>query len=671
VSTSRNGRRWVIDRYMPNQPVGASIPGTCLFGQNAIFEESGYSRIFGSTKDISETHAAANLAYTAATTADSAIVTCAGGSLLTDCVPYQHILIGRELYLIRKINSNTEMVVDPAPTATVAAATITQVPNLHPITRTQAERASLYAGKVIRYREEAIFAVGRGTLKINGSPISTSLTATSSPQVAYPIAGGTYDVRPVGFTRPTAPTVAAIAGGTKGMAATAYTLRASKKRTGFPGHGLASDPVGVTLTAGQRIQVTFAAFDASEGQNAAYLWASRTDDATGGDAWFLVGEYSTVGPHTVDYYNGELGEQYIDDNDPPPPALFVTSANDHLIFCSFGDAPDGSGNAQAPGPGIALSKSNNPEAFPVTFYNYISPAEEIVGVHAGKVGSRQTDATTFFLSQNALNIGRFTGDPLAPMVVTPYSLSGFAHQYSGVVADDYFYGLGGTSLFRTADGANVDRTFSQDVASDLSVIAPSRCFLAHDPGNGWVVLIWSNAQQALVGGKWQSKAWIYNTKTGKWNCPAILGDGSTADFTVCGVATLNQSLYIITTDGKVYQWDTPPTSGTTLTGFIASGFDEFEGGQFDKILRQVKVAGTMAGTITLYRNHDRINLFLGTSTVSKALANVTYESKFFPVWKLNWHFKSLAWRVDFSAPAATRLLDSVTVSAQSRDGFVE
>src|SRR5262249_3624583 len=155
----------------------------------------------------------------------------------------------------------------------------------------------------------------------------------------------------------------------------------------------------------------------------------------------------SVGPHTVEWYDGELTIEYTDDNFPPPKALYVVSANDYLLFAGCLGPPDGSNLPTVPGPGIAVSRSNNPEAFPRQVYAFISPAEDIVGIHVGKAGARSQgeDATVFILSQSALNIGRFQKqDPsVSPMVCDTYGLVGFKHQYSGCVAYDQFYGLAG------------------------------------------------------------------------------------------------------------------------------------------------------------------------------------------------------------------------------------
>lgn len=675
-------KKWIVDSYYPNQALSAVLPGTCIGGKNVVFEAEGYSRTFAGWADQNETSSPNTLGYTASTTAgDPAVALSGGATALTDLVCYQHILIDRLLYLVTKIISNTSIVVSPTPTTSGSGLPVTRVPNLHELTRQRAERATLYAGNVIRYREEAIFAVGRGTLEISGSPLSASLTASDIPQVAYPIPGGTYDVRPVGFTRPAAPTVAAVAGGTKGMAAQRFTLRASKKRAGFPGYGLASAPVAVTLAAGQRIQVTFAAFDASEGQTSAYLWGSLNSDTTGGATWKLVGEFTAVGPHNVEWYDGELTTEYVDDNFPPPKSLFVVSANDHLLFCGCLGPPDGSNNPTAPGPGIAVSKSNNPESFPPQFYAFITPAEEIVGVCVGKPGARGQgdDSMVYFMSQSALNIGRFqSANPaVSPLICAPYGIAGFSHQYSGCVAYDYFYGIAGDTFIRTVDGSNIETEFSRAVHNDLQNVVNARSFVALDPKSALVVIFESNSVTGSGGG-YQTKAWSFNTKTGKWNTPVLLGNG-TDDFTVCGVASLNERLYFVTQDGKAWEWD--QVGGMIISGFIAVGFDDFGASAYTKHIRQVKLNGAVGfnASLNLFFNADRYGLLASApppfmtypSPAVRAYSNINLAQRHFPIWKPDRKFNSIAWRLDFDNSLANqRLLDSVDLVVAVRDGFV-
>ena len=441
-------RRYIIREYWPNQPAGRVREGTCIIGENILFGIDGFSRLYGGSAQLSEINGPVSPAYLANTNPATDVVTLTGGATaIADIAPYQHIMIDGLLYCVRKVISDTAIAVTPNPATLSVNEQIWFLPNLHGITRQKPERASLYAGNAVRYREEAIFAVGRGALKIGGAPLVNSLVASSTPQVAYPIPGGTYDVRPVGFTRAAAVGLLPAGGGTKGMPAGKYSIRVSKKRKGFPGYGLASPATITTIVAGQQLSLQLPPLDPAEGQTSFIVWASSTEDLiTGGSAWFMLGEYNySAVPINIEYTDGELGLLYVDDNFPPPPSSYVITANDRLIFAGWGDAPDASGNPTSPGPGIAVSKSNNPEAFSPDAYAFITPAEEIVGVKTGKPSVRVSDSMVYFMSMSALNIGRFTDETPSRFTCSPYALAGFTHQYSGCVAYDFFYGLAPTS----------------------------------------------------------------------------------------------------------------------------------------------------------------------------------------------------------------------------------
>lgn len=670
---------YVLRKYQPNQALGVNVPGACIAGENVIFEAEGYSRVFGGWSDTGETNAAELMGYTAALTANSSNIVFSGGTPANDFAPYQHVLLGRELYLIQKIDG-VNAVIDPPATATAAAAEVRRVPNLHAITRQKPERLSLYGGNAIRYREEAIFAAGRGPLKISGAAISAALTATDAVQVAYPIAGGsTYDVRPAGFTAPASPTVTNVAGGSKDMPAIRYSFIATKKRKGFPGKGLGSAPVEATLSSGERFEVTFAAFDSSEGQTSAQLWVSLTEDAVAGKAWYLYGEFDTVGPHFVEWYDGELGELYSIDNFPPPPSLYVESVNDFLLFVSCLGKPDSSDNPTAPGPGVAVAKSNNPEAASPAAYAFVSPASDIVMVKVGKIGIRAQDSGVYFGTQEGISFGRFTDSDVSPLVINPGGSVGVSHNYSGVFAYDYLYAFSGETMIRTIDGANIETEFSRDVRPDLTGLKKARVFVGFDQRNGWVVAFHANDRQHANGG-WQTRAWAFNVSTGSWHTPAALGDGVT-DFTVCGVATVGQRLYFVTTDGKVWEWD---AGITTLSGYLAPNFDDFGDAAEQKICREVKIIGGIGGTLKLYTNYtsvigvpandimNLVDLKAGTGTgpqLTMTGPGSALGSKTFQVWRPNKHFRELTWRLAFTETSGgLRLLDKVSIVAHARDG---
>lgn len=671
-------KTYQINRYQPNQALGQYVEGTCIAGENAMFEADGYSRAFGGWSDTGETNANELMGYTANLTNGSANITFSAGTPAVDFAPYQHVLLGTRLHLIQKLDG-LNAVIDPPAQETNATVAVRRVPNLHAITRQKPERLSQYGGNAIRYREEAIFSAGRGPLKISGAAISAALTATDAVQVAYPIAGGsTYDVRPAGFTAPTAPTVTAIAGGTKGMPAQRYSFLATKKRKGFPGYGLGSTPVEVTITAGQRFQVTFAAFDAGQGQTSVQLWVSATDDAVAGKAWFLYGEFDTVGPHNVEWYDGELGTLYAIDNFPPPPSLFVEAVNDHLLFVSCLGKPDSSGNPTAPGPGVAVAKPNNPEAASPAAYAFVTPASDIVGVKVGKVGIRAQDSGAFFLTQDGISFGRFIDSDASPLVINPAGSAGVSHNGSAVFALDYLYAFSGGVMIRTVDGANIESEFSRDVKPDLAALVPARVFVGFDPLNNRVVAFHANDRLHANGG-WQTRAWSFNAATGTWNTPVVLGDGTT-DFTVCGVATVGQKLYVVTTDGKVWQWD---NGAVAVSGYLAINWDDWGDSAEMKWAREVKVDGAVSGNIKLYTNQTVIGIApystilnltdllagsgLGASyTFTNPL--LTPVDSTYKVWRPNKIFRLLAWRLAFSGLASRRLVNKVQIGIWSRAG---
>ena len=674
-------KEYVITKYQPNQALGRNVEGACLAGENVIFEVAGYSRVFGGWLDTGETNANELMAYTASLTANDTMVTFSGGTPTDDFAPYQHVLLGSRLHLIQKLDGLTA-IIDPPAQETAAAAEVRRVPNLYAITRQKPERLSQYGGNAIRYREEAIFSAGRGPLKIGGAAISAALTATDAVQVAYPVPGGsTYDVRPAGFTAPNAPTVSVVGGGAKDMPVQDYSLLATKKRKGFPGFGLGSAPVTATLgTSGDQFEVTFDIFDASEGQTAAQLWVSLREDADPGRAWYLLGEYDTEGPHNVEWYDGELGELYSIDNFPPPPSLFVESVNDHLLFVSCLGKPDSSGNPTAPGPGVAVAKPNNPEAASPAAYAFVTPASDIVGVKVGKVGVRAQDSGVFFLAQDGISFGRFVDSDVSPLVIDPAGSVGVSHNGSAAFAYDYLYAFSGSGLVRTVDGQNIENEFSQDVSTDLTALYKGRVFVGFDPLGKRIVVFHSNDRQGSMGG-WQTRAWSFNLQANTWNTPVSLGDGID-DFTVCGVATVNQRLFMVTTDGKVWQWD---TGGSGQSGYLAVNWDDFGNADVEKFVRGVKVDGAISGKIRLYTNETIIgplylrnilnltDLIAGTGSYPEYTfsnpflipVNTTYQ-----VWRPNKQFRHLAWRIGFQqALAGTRLLNRVTVNAIAREGM--
>lgn len=659
MPTDNLSQTYTFTEYYPDQVLqGAGVPGTVIDGNNVVFENNGWNRAFGGWGDQHINNAPSTLAYTASTTADSPIVEFTAGALaLTEWNEFQHVLLGRDLYLVETLIDDTHITVSPVPSATASGLAVKKTPNLHAVDELF---ASLYGGNVLKFREEPLVAVGNGPLKINGNVISASLTASKTPQLAYPISTGGYDVRNVGFTKPTSlPTLAAVAGGTKNMPQTTYSIKLTKKRLGFPGYGLAGEAVEVTLSApNEQIQATLPAFDTSEGQSAWYVWATKSVVGQGvRGPWYLLGEYTTVTPSTVnlEWRDDELGEKLVDTNYPPPKALYVFTLDDLLCFASAFGAPDSSGDPTAPGPGVAVGKPFNPEGFATSASAFVAPAEDIRAVYVG-------NSRAYFITKNRQHIGTLTGSQTTPLVIRPYWHAGGSHQNSGVMCGEVLFVLVGDAIVRTVTGEDADTSFSARVKSALAPFVQARVFLGYDARNQWLVVF--HSQDNLGGGgKYITKALSYNLKTDKWNTPCLLGDGTTADFIVTGVATINQRLFFTTSDGSTYEWD---NGAQTITGAMAPQFNDFGGAHFTKVARRVEITGHLDGNISLARNYS-----LTESPVPvRQLVNAAHDPTHFPVWRPNWHGKSLSMIITFAVPARTRLVDSVVIEVERRTGAV-
>lgn len=285
----------------------------------------------------------------------------------------------------------------------------------------------------------------------------------------------------------------------------------------------------------------------------------------------------------------------------------------------------------------------------------------------------------FFLTQDGISYGRFVDSDVSPLVINPAGSVGVSHNGSAAFAYDYLYIFTGSGLARTVDGQNIENEFSQDVSTDLTALYKGRVFVGFDPLGKRIVVFHSNDRQGSMGG-WQTRAWSFNLQTNTWNTPVSLGDGID-DFTVCGVATVNQRLFMVTTDGKVWQWD---AGGRSLSGFMAVNWDDFGDSSVQKFVRAVKVDGAISGKIRLYTNETIIgplylrnilnltDLIAGTGSYPEYTfsnpflipVNTTYQ-----VWRPNKQFRHLAWRIGFQQAFANRILNRIVIDAIAREGM--
>lgn len=650
--------------YVPSQTFGSETPDCAAAGENVMFEGVDEVRAVKNPLDIAKNVVNSTLGYNLALVANQETATASGGSLLTDMVPFQHFLVNNVLFTAAQLNSNTELVPDPKPTSTVTAA-IVLVPNLHAINN---KRASLLAGNVVSFLQ-ALWVVGRGVLKVEGASISSSLTATSTPQVAYPVTNTTYDVRNVGFTRPSAPSVTTAVGGTKAMPAKLRSFRVSKKRADEFGYGPASEPVLVDMTsaASLMMRITFAAYDTSQGQNRWLVWVTKDEVSTAqGGPWFEYAEFDYNNTtQNIEYRSGELGAQYVEDYTlQPDPAVCVAQSGNVLLWggCL---AIDASGNATIPGGVVESSSPLNPEGYPSTAYAPTTNGEAVVSIKIGKV-------QMYVLGPNMIQYATLTQGTQKPLVILPWLQTGVRHQYNACLGADIFVVFTDGKLLGFYDENLATEPMIYEmadrVASLLKTLPASRVFLGYDPASNSFVLFCSNYRQGSGSG-WQTLALVLDLRAGRVSTPIFLGNG-TDHFTVSGVTTVQNHLEFVTTDGKCWRWE----RGTgSVTGFLGSPFSAWGSNLERCTVRHVGVVGNLDGQIAILSDLNETALTATAAPSSatypvKDLDNATNALTRFPVWTPNVPGDNHAVRLDFTMEGGTNVFDLVEVGAVKREG---
>jgi len=652
--------------YVPDQAlIGQGLKGTIFAGEQVLLE-NGRLRVAAPPLDVNETTPLATYGFTATLVAGSDVATLsAGATARTDIRSGQHVLIGTDLYLVKRTPTDLTLRISPKPTASAAGLAVKFIPTISAL---DLDRGTLYGGNAVKFRQEALFGVGVGPLRVNGTALSAAFSASNKLRVAYPDYGtpGTYIVHDAGFTEPTGFTVAQGGVGVKDMPAADYPIRLSKKRAGFSGYGNPSDQKVATTTAnGKKIAISLPAFDASEGQTAWFVWVPKIFTLGQPDKVFGLHSEVLVDSTTIEieWFDVEIVELMSFDNDPPPVAQFVFTMSDYLMLAGCDGQPDGSGQATTPGPGVAASKLNNPEAFSPAFRATMSSGELINGVHVGAQANsvEQETVKAFLTSENTLQVLLVNKNTAAanPIDIRPSWQYGFEHYASAVMAEGDFYGHTGGTLARAVGSSDQREVrFSTRVRSILKLFKPGRTFVGWDPYGKYVVVI--HSQHGQQSGKWYSIGLSYQVEDDAWSPTVRLGDTS-ADFIVCGRATVGGRLYLVTTDGKTWRWDDGTVS---QSGWVATPFFDFGSTDLQKTARRVITNGSANGQVRLYRDRDETGLKAGAAAPSKALSGSR------TLWKSNVRGKNHAVRVDFTDQAPkTNVLDAVTVAVEERGGL--
>lgn len=338
--------------YNPSAPYSGDADTIIFRGQNMIVkgsQESGvYLENWQGVTAFTEVSPPAPVALTGTVSFTSGLPTVTGtnSKFTQELIPSQWILAGNDIWNVYSIESDTSLTLSQPINATAVGATASRV---QIVTEVDNIRGNLIRGSIIRFPNGNFLTVGDGVVRFNGDVLSASVTASKrlrlgvfNPATSTTINNG-YTSFPLGMAVPVLTTLTAVGGGTKNMQAGVYSVRITAERTTTGGYNNPSEKVEVTLTANQRIQITFPAMDTASGQDAWGVYVTLY--STGGGIqgpWFFYGTITTAqvssagGTFTIEYNDAEVsGNRLLTfNNDPPPDACFVVSLQGLPILIS-------------------------------------------------------------------------------------------------------------------------------------------------------------------------------------------------------------------------------------------------------------------------------------------------------------------------------------------------
>lgn len=588
-------RSFTPTAYFPSSP-RAGNDGTLIFRmQNMILQGSGtenYAHCYGGSKDMSENIATLTLTGTLALSTSTFVVTGTGTLFTTELRPGDFVVAGtspnHSLLVVDEIASNTSMTVCRKPNATASGVSGSLLPRIWEMNK---KRATALRGNAVEFDLGTILGVGAGTLRLNGAALSASFTLSNSPKIAIN-SSGTYSIYTLGMATPGTLTAAAVAGTGKNMQAGVYSARVVPARQATLGYNNPSNKAEVTLTAGQRIQLTVPAADTTNGQDAWMIFVSLYTQSGGiNGPWYryeLPAVYVRVGSgggeipaaggtYNIEYNDAEIsGNDLLSfNNDAPPKASHIGVVGGIPVWIGC----QGPG-ASEPGPFVAPAKQNNIEAAPSGLYVSASPPDTIVGFSPGAQGR------LYLLCTNSLQIAVATQaqDPrIPPIAVRPFWRSGFKHNDQLIFIGETLVGATNNGLARSAsdgDESTVEYNFAVPVNELVLPFNPGHMLLAHDPRNNAVCLFMSGYNLAS-NGFWTTRVLMFGLRENKWIGDVLL-TSTTGDMLVSGVATVGDQLYFLaggrelggTTTVRTYRWD-DESADVNVTWSIAWQFSDW------------------------------------------------------------------------------------------------
>lgn len=546
--------------YRPTVPrTGEDSAGSFRMGNLIVRGRNRYYwETFSGLGDLSESLTLVPLTGTIAFTADSTTVTGTATAF------YSEVHLGQKICAIPTDNSNswllvpkriisdTEMEVWRAPDSTASGVTGWRMARLN---ADEVQRQTCLTGNGLGLDKGHYVGAGSGVVRTDGTAFNASWTLGRIPSLnLFDSTAGTYTNFPLGMDTPTAPTLAAVAGGTKDMQAGSYSLVITPARKQTGGYNNPSLRADVTIANSDKIRITFPAMDTANGQNSWKVWVTPFLATLGADLRYLEGPWfyyievtdddvnPAGGTFDIEYYDAEIlnNELVSFNNDPPTDAEWMASLNNIPVSISCqGQGATTEPDQTSPGPFICPAKPTNVEAFPLELSFSTSPPETILWVLAAQ-------GRLYLLTFNHLQIAQATPDPVVPILIRPYWKDGFAgpDQLVFVNGDLYGFTTGGPARsVGEGDESEAQRDWAADVYEITQPWSPGHVLVGYDPYNNAIVFFYS-AYRRNTSGFWTTRWLMYGLSQDFW-----IGDGEftspTRDLIVCGVATIGDRLELL------------------------------------------------------------------------------------------------------------------------------
>jgi len=194
--------RFVATKYLPTSTRSGDNPPSILRGKNMFVRGRGedtYLECVASPLDLSETITPVAISGTISFSAASKTITGVSTAFTTE-LHYGQILctILGEIIIVDEITDDTHFTAQTLPLSTGAGVAAYRMPILFEVGK---KRGSLLTGNALEFDRGTILAVGSGVLRINGTALTSSLTATRQAQIAlYDYNTGNYTIQELGFS---------------------------------------------------------------------------------------------------------------------------------------------------------------------------------------------------------------------------------------------------------------------------------------------------------------------------------------------------------------------------------------------------------------------------------------------------------------------------------------